>query len=184
MSPTYSRLIPQKSPMYSRLIPQKSPTRCCLFPHTKSALSFKSLSTVISHRNAGGRTDFTTGNLNPNLQARFCKLYSADFALFSWQKEITILGLFCGMRRLYVGLFNAGGRTDFAQGKFKPKSASSIVKALSCRFCRLKLSNRSKLVISKKWKSRIALLVHNAWGLFPDRLQRQKPVQCLGAFSR
>ena len=150
MSPTYSRLIPQKSPMYSRLIPQKSPTRCCLFPHTKSALSFKSLSTVISHRNAGGRTDFTTGNLNPNLQARFCKLYSADFALFSWQKEITILGLFCGMRRLYVGLFNAGGRTDFAQGKFKPKSASSIVKALSCRFCRLKLSNRSKLVISKK----------------------------------
>jgi len=49
---------------------------------------------------------------------------------------------------------------------FKPKSASLILQALSYRFCRLRLSNPSKLVISKKWKSRIALLVHNAWGLF------------------
>jgi len=121
---------------------------CCHFPHTKTALSFKSLSTVISHRNAGGRTDFTTGNRSPNLQARFCKLYPANFALFSWRKEITTLGLFCGMRRLYVGLFYAGGTTHFAQGKFKPKSASSILQALPCQFCWLKLSNPSELVIT------------------------------------
>jgi len=30
----------------------------------------------------------------------------------------------------------------------------------------LQLSNPSKFMTSKKWKSRIALLVHNAWGLF------------------
>jgi len=45
----------------------------------------------------------------------------------------------------------------------------------------LKLSNPSKLVISKKWKSRIALLVHNARGLFPDvfpdGFSRQKPAR-------
>jgi hypothetical protein len=41
----------------------------------------------------------------------------------------------------------------------------------------LKLSNPSKLVISKKWKSRITLLVHNARGLFPDGLLRQKPAR-------
>jgi len=32
-------------------------------------------------------------------------------------------------------------------------------------------------VISKKWKSRIALLAHNAPGLFPDRSYRQKPAR-------
>jgi len=36
-------------------------------------------------------------------------------------------------------------------------------------------------VISKKWKSRIALLVHNARGLFPDvfpdGFSRQKPAR-------
>jgi hypothetical protein len=41
----------------------------------------------------------------------------------------------------------------------------------------LKLSNPGKLVISKKWKSWIALLVHNARGLFPDGLSHQKPVR-------
>jgi len=41
----------------------------------------------------------------------------------------------------------------------------------------LKLSNSNKLVISKKWKSRIALLVHNARGLFPDGFSRQKPAR-------
>jgi len=29
--------------------------------------------------NAGNRIDFSTGNLSPNLQARFCKLYPVDF---------------------------------------------------------------------------------------------------------
>jgi len=41
----------------------------------------------------------------------------------------------------------------------------------------LKLSNPSKLVVSKKWKSRIALLVHNARGLFSDGLEHQKPAR-------
>jgi len=65
----------------------------------------------------------------------------------------------------------------FYEGKFNPKSASSILQALSCRFCRLKLSNPSKFVISKVWKWRIALLVHNARGLFPDGFSRQKPAR-------
>jgi len=55
----------------------------------------------------------------------------------------------------------------FYRWKFKPKSASSILQALSCRFCRFrKLSNQSKFVISKKSMSRIALLVHLIWGFF------------------
>jgi len=41
----------------------------------------------------------------------------------------------------------------------------------------LKLSNPGKLVISKKWKSLIALLVHHARGLFPDGFSRQKPAR-------
>ena len=65
----------------------------------------------------------------------------------------------------------------FYKRKYKPKSASSILQALSCQFCRLKLSNPSKLEISKKWKSRIVLLVHNDWGLFPDGLSHQKPAR-------
>ena len=67
-------------------------------------------------------------------------------------------------------LFYAGGRADFARWKFKLKSASLILQALSCQFCLLQLCDPSKLVISKKWKSRIALLVHYAWGVFPDGL--------------
>jgi len=61
---------------------------------------------------------------------------------------------------------------QFYGWKFKPKSASSILplQALSWQFCGSKLSNPSKLVISKKRKSRIALLVHNAWRLFSDGL--------------
>jgi len=51
---------------------------------------------------------------------------------------------------------------------FKSKSASSILQALSYRFCPLQLINPSKLVIFKKSKSRIALLVHDAWGLFAN----------------
>jgi len=76
-----------------------------------------------------------------------------------------------------VGFFRfyAGGRMDLTKGKFKPKSASSILQALSCRFCQWQLSNPSKLAISKKWKSRIALLVHNVWVIFSDGLSRQKP---------
>jgi len=35
-----------------------------------------------------------------------------------------------------------------------------------------------KFVISKKWKSMIALPVHNVWGLFPDGLSLQMP-ECL-----
>ena len=30
---------------------------------------------------AGNKTDFSRGNLSPNLQARFCKLYPADFSI-------------------------------------------------------------------------------------------------------
>ena len=56
---------------------------------------------------SGGRTDFTDGDLSPNLQARFCKLYYADFVGWHW-----------------VILVNSW--------------------------------------FPKKWKSRIALLVHNA----------------------
>jgi len=41
----------------------------------------------------------------------------------------------------------------------------------------LKLSNPSKLVISKKWKSRIALLVNNDQGLFLNGFSRQKPAR-------
>jgi len=67
-----------------------------------------------------------------------------------------------------------GGRMHFTRGDPKPKSASSILQALSCRLCLLQLSNPSKLVISKKPKSRIALIVHNAWGLFPGGSYRQK----------
>jgi len=32
-------------------------------------------------------------------------------------------------------------------------------------------------VISKKWKSRIALLIHNAWRLYSDGLARQNPAR-------
>ena len=57
-------------------------------------------------------------------------------------------------------------KMDFTRGDSKTKSASSILQALSCWFSRLQFSNPSKLVLSKKSKSRIALLVHNAWGFF------------------
>ena len=60
-------------------------------------------------------------------------------------------------------------RSKNIQPHLKHRPASSILQALSCRFCRLKLSNPSKLVISKKWKLRIALLVHNSQELFSDR---------------
>jgi len=30
---------------------------------------------------SGNKTDFSRGNLSPNLQARFCKLYPADFSV-------------------------------------------------------------------------------------------------------
>jgi len=33
---------------------------------------------------AGERIDFSRGNFNPNLQARFCKLYPADFVGWIW----------------------------------------------------------------------------------------------------
>jgi len=68
-------------------------------------------------------------------------------------------------------------RMGFTRGNFKPKTASSILQALFCRFCWLQLSNLSKLMISKKWKSRIASLVHNASGLSPNGLSRQKPAR-------
>jgi len=43
---------------------------------------------------------------------------------------------------------------EFYEEILKPKSASSILPALSCRFCRLQLSTSSKLVISKKMEIR------------------------------
>jgi len=71
--------------------------------------------------------------------------------------------------------FNADGRMDFTRGNLKSKSASSILQALSCQFCRLQLNNPSKLVISKKWKSRIALHVHLNLGFFQMGRGLQKP---------
>ena len=62
----------------------------------------------------------------------------------------------------------AGGSMEFMRGNIKPKSANSILQALSCRFFWLQLSNPSKLVISKKWKLRITLRVHNTWVFFCD----------------
>jgi len=56
----------------------------------------------------------------------------------------------------------------FCGWKFKPKSASSILRALSCRFCRLQLSNPSKLVISKKSKSRSRYLYRMPGGFSID----------------
>ena len=44
-------------------------------------------------------------------------------------------------------------------------------------FCPLQWSNPSNLVIFKKWKSRIALLVHNAWRLYSNGLLRKKPAR-------
>jgi len=68
----------------------------------------------------------------------------------------------------------AGASMAFTRGTSKPKSANLILQALSCRFFRLQLSNPSKLVISKKWKTRIALRVHNAWGFSPFERQNRK----------
>jgi len=65
----------------------------------------------------------------------------------------------------------------FYRWKFQHKSAGSILQALSCRFCRLKLSNPSKLMISKKWKSRIVLLVTKCLGAFFQMVWRRKPAR-------
>ena len=37
---------------------------------------------------AGDRMDYTRGNLSPNLQARFCKLYPADFVGWNWAIQV------------------------------------------------------------------------------------------------
>jgi len=63
---------------------------------------------------------------------------------------------------------------NFTRGNFKPGSASSILQAFYYRVCLVHLSIPSKLVISKKWKPKIALLVHNARWLFSDGSYRQK----------
>ena len=57
---------------------------------------------------------------------------------------------------------------DFTRGNLKPKSANSILQALSCRFCQLQLNNPSKLVISKKMEIK----------------DRFTCTQCLKAFSQ
>jgi len=61
--------------------------------------------------------------------------------------------------------------TTVAGWIFQEDNLSSNCKLESADFCRLQLSNPSKLVISKKWKLMIVLLVNNAWGLFPDGLR-------------
>ena len=38
--------------------------------------------------NAGGRTDLIRGSLSPNLQARICKLYPADFVGWNWVIQV------------------------------------------------------------------------------------------------
>jgi len=67
---------------------------------------------------------------------------------------------------------------DFTRGNFKPGSASSILQDFYYRFSLLHFINPSKLVISKNWKSGIALLVHNAGGPFSDGSYRHNPA-CL-----
>jgi len=37
---------------------------------------------------AGDKIEFTKGNLSPNLQARFCKLYPADFVGWNWVIQV------------------------------------------------------------------------------------------------
>jgi len=49
----------------------------CVFTFSSSAFAF--LIEMNFSFNAGDRMDFTGGNLSPNLQAQFCKLYPADF---------------------------------------------------------------------------------------------------------
>jgi len=68
----------------------------------------------------------------------------------------------------------------FTSSNLSPKSVSSILQDLYCRFCRLRLSHPSKLVISKKWKSRITSLVHSIGGFFSDELLVSK-ARALGA---
>jgi len=70
---------------------------------------------------------------------------------------------------LFVCLLCLHRRQDrFYERKSKPKSASSILQALSCQFFGLKLSSASKLVISKKIEIK----------------DRFTCIQCLRAFFR
>jgi hypothetical protein len=55
---------------------------------------------------------------------------------------------------------------EFYEEILKPKSASSILQALSCRFCRLQLSTPSKLVISKKNGNQGSLYLYIPLGCF------------------
>ena len=73
----------------------------------------------------------------------------------------------------------AGDRMDFTRGNLSPnsKSASSILQTLSCRFCLLKLSNPSKLVISKKMEIKDRFTCTQCWGLFTNGISRQKPAR-------
>jgi len=50
---------------------------CCLTQFCISVLCY-----------AGDRMDFTRGNLIPNLPARFCKLYLADFVGWNWVIQV------------------------------------------------------------------------------------------------
>ena len=92
---------------------------------------------------------------------------------FVVKRDLQNFGSICG------SLWRSFWRYDMknTQPHLKPKSASSILQALFCRFRRLKLSNPSKLVISIFWKSRIALFVHNARELFSNGFSRQKPAR-------
>jgi len=73
----------------------------------------------------------------------------------------------------------AGDRMDFTRENLSPnsKSASSILQTLSCRFCLLKLSNPSKLVISKKMETKDRFTCTQCWGLFTNGISRQKPAR-------
>jgi len=107
---------------------------------------------------------------------KFSRSDNLRLPVLGWNR---LLVLVWTSQKVEVGLVrsNTGGRMNFTRVNFKPGSASSILQAFYFRYCLLYLINPSKLVVSKKLKSRIALLVHNAQGLFFDGLSRRKPAR-------
>jgi len=61
---------------------------------------------------------------------------------------------------------NTDGRTDFTGGHFSPNPLARFCKL----FCQLKLSNPSKLIISKKIEIKDLFTRKFTWGLFSDGL--------------
>jgi len=106
-------------------------------------------------------------NVSNSMNANVSKLETVAFVEFK-TFEFIQFETFEFIQFETFDIIDAGGRMYFTRGNFKPTSASSILQALSCRFCRLQLSNPSKFVISKKM----------------EIMDRFTCTQCLGAFSR